>query len=376
MKRPPAALWSELAARHPAPLVERYRERLDGPDPFFEEPRDEPARRLLDELFVAGYVEAEERPLCPSCGRAVGEAERAARQCTCGFSFEHDEPTRSRVYARRGLRSRDPLWVVTVHGMNTRGPWQEEFSWKLAQIYGYAVPVAIYKYGRLLVSPFLLLRQERYTRLLEERLRKLRAEMTAGGYGERPDVIAHSFGTWLLARALHRDPELRLGRVVLTGAIVPPDFDWAPFLEGDPPRVEAVLCHHGGRDGVVPLAQFFIRRSGPSGRRGFNPDSGPPGRLLHRFAPGFGHSDYFAPAHLGRVMDEVWGPFLTLPDAELIAWGDRREAAARWRRSRLGAVTHLVKYAVLGALALLVPFLLLAVVLGVDDVLRSFRDLF
>jgi len=239
--------------------------------------------------------------------------------------------------------------------MNTYGPWQEEFGWQLTQIYGYSLPVAIFKYGRILISPLLLLGQERYAQRLAHRLRELFREMEDGGFGDRPDVVAHSFGTWLFARALDLAPELRFGRVVLTGSIVSPDFDWGRFLSGSSPRVEAVLCHYGGRDSVVPLAQFFIPGSGPSGRRGFNSAGGPRQRLRHSFEPTFGHSSYFADANLKHVMTKVWGPFLTLPVDELEAWGDDPKHRTRraWRRSRLGLLSHAFKYATLALLALL-----------------------
>jgi pimeloyl-ACP methyl ester carboxylesterase len=373
MKRILDLHWVELATRHPPALVEGYRARLEGSGPFFERaPGDQAARSLLDELAAESYLGVEVRKVCPACHQPVGDQEMREERCPCGFSFEHEEPDLVSIYFRPGRRSRDPRWVVTVHGMNTYGPWQEEFSWKLARIYGYAVPVAIYKYGKILISPLLLISQESYARRLVRRLREIRGEMQAEGYGDRPDVIAHSFGTWLLARALELDPDLCLGRVVLTGSIVAPDFQWCRFFAGDPSRVEAVLCHYSGHDRVVPLAQFFIPFSGPSGRYGFNNRIGQQRHLCHHFESAFGHSDYFAPAHLKRVMHEIWGPFLTLPDDELQNWGDPPggQDARAWRRSPLGKLTHLIKYSVLLLLALLILAVLTALAFGLPDVVR------
>lgn len=357
MKSIPPSYWNTLAARYEAALVSRYQVRLDSCEAFLErQPTDAPARALLEELEKAGFLEVQAREVCPNCQTLVDDLAASEKRCSrCSASFEHDGPLPERVYFRRGRRSRDPRWVVTVHGMNTYGPWQEEFGWQLAQIYGYSLPVAVFKYGRILISPLLLLGQERYAQRLADRLRRISQEMKDGGFGDRPDVVAHSFGTWLFARALDLAPELCFGRVVLTGSIVPPDFDWGRFLGGDSPRVEAILCHYGGRDSVVPLAQFFIPGSGPSGRRGFNGAGEPGHRLRQWFAPTFGHSSYFADANLRSVMTTVWGPFLTLPDDRLDTWGEEPGPRTRrdWRRSRLGPLSQAFKYATLALLALL-----------------------
>lgn len=368
--------WRVLAGTYSAAWIEHYRTRLSNHGAFFEVgPAEQDARDLLDALAAGGYLEKMARQICPACRVTVDDETQEQKRCSCGFSFEHEEPGNAVVYSRPGLRTRDPRWLVTVHGMNTHGQWQEEFAWRLTQIYGYAIPVAIYKYGRILVSPFLLTSQERYARRFLARLQTLRLEMDAEGYGDRPDVIAHSFGTWLLARALDLDPNLRLGRVVLTGSIIPPDYPWHDLLRGHEPRVEAVLCHHAGRDMVVPLAQFFVPRSGPSGCRGFNAQPIAQAPVCHVFESTFDHSSYFADANLKRVMTVTWGPFLTQPDSALPGWGDASgvRASRQWRRSRLAAFTHAFKYGVLALAALLVAAAVTSFLLGVPHLLRLLR---
>lgn len=376
MKAIPPSYWETLAARHDVALVSRYQVRLVSCEAFLErQPTEAPARALLEELEAAGFLDAQAREVCPNCRTPVDDLAVSEKRCSrCSASFEHDGPVSERVYFRPGRRSRDPRWVITVHGMNTYGSWQEEFGWQLTQIYGYSLPVAIFKYGRILISPLLLLGQERYAQRLARRLRQIFQEMDDGGFGDRPDVVAHSFGTWLFARALELDPELSFGRVVLTGSIVPPDFDWGRFLGGDSPRVGAVLCHHGGRDSVVPLAQFFIPSSGPSGRRGFNRAAGLKNRLRQWFEPSFGHSSYFADANLKLVMTKVWGPFLTLPDDELGAWGDEpgHRTTRAWRRSRLSLLSHAFKYATLALLALLLLVSAAAFLVGARELISLF----
>jgi serine/threonine-protein kinase len=59
----------------------------------------------------------------------------------------------------------------------------------------------------------------------------------------RPDIIAHSFGTWLVGHALESNPDIQVGRVVLTGSILRPDFNWKEHMPSG--QVEAVLNHYG-----------------------------------------------------------------------------------------------------------------------------------
>ena len=123
---------------------------------------------------------------------------------------------------------------------------------------------------------------------------------------------------------------LHFGRVILTGCILRPDFDWGKIKEAR--LIEEVLNHYGTKDWVVPLAQATICDSGPSGRRGFD------GReVINVQAKGCGHSDLFsitdfanesgffsrnargagAVTHLEHAYTRYWKPFLTLPREEL-----------------------------------------------------------
>jgi hypothetical protein len=131
---------------------------------------------------------------------------------------------------------------------------------------------------------------------------------------------------------LIREPEeqLRFGRIILTGCILPPGFDWKRITDAG--LVEDVLNHTANKDRIVPLARLAIRDSGPSGRRGFDGE-----QVINLCAEGCGHSDLFsiekclasgkccqrctgAPGetrHLEHFYTQYWRPFLTLPSQEL-----------------------------------------------------------
>lgn len=384
MRRIPDDYWRSLKEHFDDELLAALNWRLKFTDPVFltvQEvgaelncPPDQIAD-ALDQFVRDGYLTLSEKRPCPNCREHLTKEEVERLRCsTCGQQLDEQAlPKLIRVYLREGLRSRDVGWVITVHGMNTPGGWQQDFSWRMAKLYGYAIPVGIYKYGNIKLSPFIPYRQERYRDRLLNKLRQLRDEMISEGYEERPDVITHSFGTWLLVQALLADKAerpIKLGRVILTGSIVRPDFAWKDLIDND--RIEAVMCHYGGKDFPVRIAQYFIPTSGPSGRYGFNDQ----GRVIHKFEPGFGHSDYFTDSNLHAVMEEKWARFLTDPPEALDDLRDPPNALATqpWLASRWQPVTRTFKALLLITLIPVTALIAAASVAGVPTVADWLSD--
>jgi hypothetical protein len=61
-----------------------------------------------------------------------------------------------------------------------------------------------------------------------------------------PRIIAHSFGTYLVARALELNPELKFDRVIFCGSIVRRDYPWSRIIAAG--QVGRVLNDYGDRD--------------------------------------------------------------------------------------------------------------------------------
>jgi hypothetical protein len=324
------------------------------------------ARAVLDNLVEHGFLRVIPSRPCPSCKVELSSDDIEGERCGCGFEFEEGKlPREVRVYVRDGRTFRDIRWAVAIHGMNTPGNWQQDVSWRLAQMYGYSIPFGIYKYGDIKLSPLMQPRQRLHRNQLLAYMKKLRDEMVMAGKGERPDVIAHSFGTWLISEALRSDTSnqrLRIGRIILTGSIVRPDFDWSKLIRED--CVEAVLCHRALRDFPVRMAHYTIPHAGPSGTKGFNDRT----NILHVDAPEFGHSDYFLESNLKSVMDSVWKPFLqrSLDNPAT----PRYDANNRppWRPSVFRYVTHSLKWMLLTLLAALAFRLLWAMWIGLKGI--------
>ncbi|HEV7514550.1 MAG TPA: hypothetical protein VGO27_22845 [Candidatus Acidoferrum sp.] len=96
----------------------------------------------------------------------------------------------------------------------------------------------------------------------------------------RPDdqsethLIAHSLGTFLMGSVLRKRPDVHLGRVVLVGCVLPRSFPWHTLtgLSGAEHRFIDVRNEVGQKDIVVWsawLMSWLIRGLGVSGLRGF-----------------------------------------------------------------------------------------------------------
>ena len=260
----------------------------------------------------------------------------------------HSGPIHVIAVRRAGIEYRYVGWLYALHGMASRGAWQEAFSWNVSTTYSRMVPVRIQKYGFITLGILVKFRQRR---MIEEVIKTLRIAQQGASkvtLKTKPDVIAHSFGTWLIGHALLERPELEIGRLVLLGSALRPDFDWATLFRRK--QVEAVLNHYGKKDSIIPLSHYAVPDAGPSGRRGFDSplewdDSLPDAStvLINLPQENFGHSDFFQEEYLEDMFTKYWKPFLTYSDLNLFPhrrakpWPPRRWKPKPWPiRAALG----------------------------------------
>lgn len=354
---PPPDYWVSLAGSFAAQQLEELRRQSDRRLTEFRPsglpPPEDTAVELLERVADHGWVARKVRRTCPNCSFELSQEEAGQTACPeCGEAFiHHGGVSTEPVYVRTLAPSRNVDWVIAIHGMNTRGAWQEEFSWYLATTWGPSVPVAVYKYGIVIAGVVMAWRRRKLRDGLRYKLAVLRDQARAQGFLGNPDVIAHSFGTWLLGHLLEaelrRGPEeqLMFGRIILTGCVLRPDFDWKSLKDAG--IIEDVLNHYGTKDLIVPLAQATIWDSGPSGRLGFDGDG-----VINIRAEGYGHSDLLSikkcvvdgqhlhdctsaadeTCQLEQSYKRYWRPFLTLPADELGRLPNRDDPKTPWRQ--------------------------------------------
>jgi WD40 repeat protein len=197
--------------------------------------------------------------------------------------------------------------VVTVHGIRTFGDWQERLERIVGDVDadGHQVRFYHYKYGylSLFAFGFPFMRWIVTRRFREHLLSLVRAE--------RPhtlDIVAHSFGTHLVAWALASVPIPQRPRVrvlILAGSVLKRTFDWSLLSA----TTDYVINDCGSRDFVLILNQLFILGTGAAGLLGFHGMTST--RFRNRFFH-FGHGGYFRTAGQDddRFMIAHWVPHL------------------------------------------------------------------
>lgn len=185
--------------------------------------------------------------------------------------------------------------VLSLHGMKSRGAWQKKVVPALNDA---GFKVAPLDYGNFLAFQLLQkrAREKKIAWLLDEYTYQCQLRST-----DRPSIIAHSFGTYLVAQLLAKYPEIKFDRVIFCGSIVRRDFPWKGYLATG--QVNAILNQYGRNDIWARIVRWFVPETGDSGSNGFTERVQ---GLTQQLRARFKHSDYFFDLNYRNN----WIPFL------------------------------------------------------------------
>lgn len=204
--------------------------------------------------------------------------------------------------------------VALVHGIRTQGQWAELVQDVLEADAG--VMVEPIKYGYLdlfrFVCPIVTRRAA-----VEEVHQKLLA-IREYHPGSDLSVVAHSFGTYVIASILLANPFLRVRRLIFCGSIVRRKYPWAHVAHKIAERKVVNDC--GGKDIWPVLATALTFGFGPTGTFGF----GDP-KVRDRFHPK-AHCDYFDAV----FVREYWAPYIAHGMIRGTDWERTRPPAPWW----------------------------------------------
>ena len=225
--------------------------------------------------------------------------------------------------------ARTPQVVLTIHGVSPDRTWQDRAAMALGPHFR-CVPITYRQYGSLLgafgalfnLSTILALcgvvvwygtwrspirisaltlvaivasvAIARYRRRRVVDVVKRQISLKAGQ--RQPHVIAHSFGTYISGWALEKFQDLRFGRIVLVGSVLPRNFKWQNIRRRRPDAFKDVRNDIGLADSVV----WLLKRLG-------------------RIAPDMGTSGLFGFLGSSRVVhrsSRAWGPCLRCVQAQ------------------------------------------------------------
>ncbi len=223
----------------------------------------------------------------------------------------------------------DTQHVVLIHGIRTQAAWAEMVAAVLEE--DNSIKVHIIRYGFFDTLRFLCPFWTRTapTKRLVREFRDLRSRYP----GAKISALAHSFGTYLVARSL-KEPDVGLFRVLTCGSVIDDNFRPSQFrgqLGEDP-----ILNDCGTHDIYPVLAHIATWGYGATGTFGFGTIG-----IRDRFNK-FGHGDYFSE----DFVRYHWLPFFASGKIVPTEWERTRKAPPYWL-STLNATP--LKWILLGA---------------------------
>ncbi|MCI0535500.1 MAG: alpha/beta hydrolase [Verrucomicrobiales bacterium] len=204
--------------------------------------------------------------------------------------------------------------VVLIHGIRTHASWAEMVAAVVEPACG--VKVIPLRYGYFDVFRFLcpfFTRSAPIQRIVRE-LRDIRADNPT----TEISVIAHSFGTYALVKAL-AEREVRLHRVILCGCIVSEDFRRADYRAQLGP--DDIVNDCGTHDIWPVLARSVTWGYGATGTFGLGTTG-----VRDRFNK-FTHGDYFN----REFVERYWVPFLRGGEILPTDWERERNSPPWWQ---------------------------------------------
>lgn len=190
--------------------------------------------------------------------------------------------------------------VILVHGIRTQAEWQQRVA-KTLKDNGNIISIpARYEFLDIIrfIIPFDFSRAKpinRITRIIRDAKKQYKIDKVS--------IIAHSFGTYIVARILMDCTDIEFKRVILCGSIIKDDFGWDHYINrfDENKKYNWQIVNDCGMNDIWPvLAKSITYGYGSSGRFGFGHN-----RVKDRFH-NKGHGDFFNE----DFVKSQWIPFL------------------------------------------------------------------
>jgi hypothetical protein len=180
--------------------------------------------------------------------------------------------------------------VILVHGIRTYAPWIATLR---ARFEKEGIVVEPSNYGRLDLLQFLWGSRRKPIDAVWDTVKEVQMLYP----NARISFLAHSFGTYIVAKLLQREFNFRAHRVVFCGSVVNYRF---PFNQISERFVPPLINETSARDPWPVLAESSSWGYGSAGTFGFRIP-----RVRDRWHRGFGHGQYLT----DEFCKEFWIPF-------------------------------------------------------------------
>lgn len=160
--------------------------------------------------------------------------------------------------------------LVTIHGLMSSGDWNQEIA-PIASSEGWIVAPYFYKGN----TPDLLVNSRKKKKCIDD-FRKWIYELSER-FETNISVIAHSFGTYILASYLDgfEDPPVEFDVIILTGSILTENYDWEKHKGKKVGRVLNEIAPNDSWVAKMKKGSLILQDSlfGISGTEGFSKNS-------------------------------------------------------------------------------------------------------
>lgn len=183
--------------------------------------------------------------------------------------------------------------VILVHGIRTSAEWTRMVKAELEKRPGYTVIPLRYGYFDLFRFWLPIAARNGPVKRLTRLIQLVRAQHPTSSIS----IIAHSFGTFAIARILQQNRHININRLILCGSVVPQNFRWEDVAG----QIELPVLNECGTLDIWPVfASMMTVGYGATGTLGF----GDPcvSDRYHRLS----HSGFFDRAFIQRF----WIPFI------------------------------------------------------------------
>jgi pimeloyl-ACP methyl ester carboxylesterase len=293
---------------------------------------------VLEAYAKNGAVTKRRKAICHMDDAVIEDEGDDTFTCdNCDKSYSADEVTFEEVYFPKTLDLPSPVEepsndnygiarddyehvIVMVHGIRDVGAWQRTVSNALQAPKTEVIQFRFGLYPAIrFLFPFNL--SGTAVRKVVEKFRDVKAEYP----NAKISVIAHSFGTYVVLKALEQDPNLRLWKMVFCGSVANDQIRWVRFKnrigDGVRPTRDFVVNDCGTGDFWPVFGAAFGWHYGMAGATGFSEEM-----VLNRFHQGTNrkaghHSLYFNP----DFVKKYWKPFLIADESPLQGNGTQGE---------------------------------------------------
>lgn len=238
------------------------------------------------------------------------------------------------------MRRFHPPLVMTVHGIRTHGAWQKTLGEVLsdAQIKHRAFDYGYFSTPRFLWPPARKRKVAEFREWYENKVKECGLDLS-DPYG-RPSIVAHSFGTYIVAHCMLHHREVRFDKVILCGSILSQKFEWRDLFLKD--QVHYVANECGWGDVWAGSVGSFVPATGPSGRTGFKQFD--VHYVVDKHFEHFEHSDFFYTTHM-----RAWVDVLAAPPVDIRVQHGREMANDPQHYEKTLNLTHEIDLQVFGA---------------------------